>query len=146
MKSGRGRHYPEPGTAASELAYLFELHARAADLIEDIEPATQMQELHGHSIAALWTHLIDAEVGRMCVVSGQATEDITSLADLEELTTTVAAGRQLEDATGIPQLPSWGQVLRHLQWHWTYHAAQIGLLRRALDKPYKWTFADHAAS
>ena len=31
-------------------------------------------------------------------------------------------------------------VLMHLVWHWTYHAGQVGVLRRLWGSRYKWTF------
>ena len=31
-------------------------------------------------------------------------------------------------------------VLMHLIWHWTYHSAQIGLLREQWGSDYTWTF------
>jgi uncharacterized damage-inducible protein DinB len=36
-------------------------------------------------------------------------------------------------------------VLMHLNWHWTYHSAHIGLLRELWGSDYTWTFGSLGA-
>ena len=43
-------------------------------------------------------------------------------------------------STGFDPLPTLREVFRHLAWHWTYHAGQIGLIRLQWGSDYEWRF------
>jgi len=50
----------------------------------------------------------------------------------------------LSAPTSEGPLKTIGEVLRHLQWHWTYHSGQIGLIRLQWGSEYDWSFAQSA--
>ena len=141
MKQGRGRAYPPIGGMEEEIQYLSELRARAADLVADLPEATRTQDLQGHSIQQLFHHLMEGEANWISQVAGM--DSPPALQDIEQIanfSAKVLRGLSLETALSVGPFTTIGQVLRHLQWHWTYHSAQIGLLRKALGYPYQWTF------
>ena len=142
MKQGRGRQYNNFGTLAEELDYLQELRERAHDLIEDLDDEVRKTEHDQHSIHKLFTHLIQAEVSWFQKLQQQQTSMIPNTIEyLDQFTRAIFNNKSLNDAIDIGPFQSTGEMIRHLQWHWTYHSAQIGLIRRALGHPYKWSFA-----
>lgn len=142
MKEGRGRHYPDYGGIERELEYLAELRERAADLVLDLPDEVRASELHGHSIYELYAHMLQAESGWVSRVAGVPVLDVADADELKQFTETNLGGLRLDSTVSVGPFINAGQVIRHLQWHWTYHSAQIGMLRRMHDHPYKWTFAE----
>ncbi len=141
MKEGRGRLYPAFGGMGKELAFLKELHARAQDLVEDLPTEAWDEEMHGHTIRQLWEHLIWGEALWASRVAGvEVDEPIKDIAALEEYSQNVFSGIALGTEMEVGPFTCVDQVIRHLEWHWSYHSAQIGLLRRGLGQKYKWTF------
>jgi uncharacterized damage-inducible protein DinB len=141
MREGRGRAYPAIDGMASELAYLAELRARAGDLVGDLPDEALSTELHGHSIGGLLDHMIQAELYWVAQVAGAAEPSLVSSCDeIERFTRDALGGLDLGTQVSVGPFTGVGQVLRHLHWHWTYHSAQIGLVRKALGYEYRWTF------
>ena len=141
MKRGRGRAYPRYGDLACELAYLVELHARAMDLVVDLPEKALNADLHGHSIRRLLDHMIEGElswIGRMAGIEQHP--PVSTCAELDRFTPDAIAGLELDSEISVGPFTCVGQVLRHLQWHWSHHSAQIGVLRKALGYEYVWTF------
>lgn len=142
MKQGRGRQYNNFGKINEELDYLQELRERAQDLVDDLDQEVRDQEHDNHSIHKLFTHMIQAEVSWFQKLQTQQTSMVPSTIHyLDQFTRAVFSNKSLNDAIKIGPFSSIGEMIRHLQWHWTYHSAQIGLIRRALGHPYKWQFA-----
>ena len=142
MKQGRGRIYLNFGNIESELDFLSELHARAEDLIEDLPDDIYTAEMHGHSIKQLMDHMIDGE--RSWISKTADIKDFPDISNCEELarfTKNALDGLVLDSEISVGPFTSVGQVVRHLEWHWTYHSAQIGFLRKSLGHEYKWTYA-----
>lgn len=141
-KIGRGRAYPEFGGIEHELDYLAELRQRADDLINDLDDETKSKEQDGHSIKQLFDHMISAEVSWFSKLRPQQTSIIPKTTDyLDQFTRSACTDKQINDFIDIGPFKQLAHMIRHLQWHWTYHSAQIGMLRRMLDKPYNWKFA-----
>ena len=141
MKQGRGRAYPAYDGMESELDYLAELRARATDLVDDLPDEALATELHGHSIANLLDHMIGAELHWIGGVAGaEDPSPVPTCDELDRFTRDALSGPGLGTAISVGSFTCVGQALRHLQWHWTYHSAQIGLIRKALGHEYKWTF------
>ena len=140
-KTGRGRQYSGYGDMSHELDHLQELRLRAQDLIEDLDETALVLENAGHSIQELYKHMIKAEVNWISKLGPQQTAVIPgNIERLEMFTRTACSRRDLHEVITLGSFVTLGDMLRHLQWHWTYHAGQIGLLRRAQDHNYKWTF------
>ena len=147
MKQGRGRAYPSFGGIESELSFLVELHARAVDLVADLPTEVIRAEVHGHSIGQLLDHMIRAEISWVSRMANAEPPPPGSTCDeIADFTRSVCAGLTLASEISIGPFASAGQLLRHLHWHWTYHSAQIGLLRKALGHEYEWTFREKSRS
>ncbi len=141
MKQGRGRIYPAFDGIEAEIGFLFELHARATDLVGGLPDEVMNAELYGHSVGQLLDHMIDAEIDWISRVAGIRRPSPVSTCDEAAHFTRRALRRfTLESEIAVGPFTCVSQVLRHLQWHWTYHSAQIGLLRKALGHEYKWVF------
>lgn len=142
MKQGRERQYNGFSDITAELDYLQELRQRADDLVEDLDEDTLRTEHNGHSIKGLIDHMIGTEVQWFSQLRPSGTAIFpTNLKNLDQYTRLVTAPSQLGDVIEVGPFRSIDEMIRHIQWHWTYHSAQIGMLRRMMDKPYQWNFA-----
>lgn len=141
MRRGRGRIYAAFAGKESELSFLAELHARAADLVADLPDEAWAAERHDCSIRQLWEHMIQAELGWISRVAGiEQQQTVPRCDELAGLTRRALADLDLGSEISVGPFTCVGQVLRHLQWHWAHHSAQINLLRKALGYEYEWTF------
>jgi uncharacterized damage-inducible protein DinB len=130
---------PAPGTSLT-IGWLL-MHMVAAD-------AGWIARLTGEELPA-WLHA-DANYAALTPYE-TSPATFTSAADIIELarrsfsdhTLPVlrrVSGPDAPAATGA--LPTAGQVLRHLVWHWSFHSGHIGLIRLQLGGEYDWGFAD----
>lgn len=141
MRKGQGRTYPPIAGIDSEVDYLIELHARAADLVSDLPERVLNKELYGHSIRKLMDHMIQVEIDWISQVTGIRSHfPLSDTKAFNQFTRNALREFDLETHVSAEPFACVGQVLRHVQWHWTYHSAQIGLLRKAFSHRYKWTF------
>jgi uncharacterized damage-inducible protein DinB len=139
MKHGRSRVFHGIGDMESELAHLDELRKRSLDLIEDIPSADRSTERIGHSLNGLFLHMFEAEVKWVSFVSDvEIVSGSNDIGVLDIYTRRSLSGCGLNDIFNGPRFDDIGQMLRHLHWHWSYHSAQMGLLRREIGFRYKW--------
>ncbi len=141
MKDGRGRQYGGYNGIIGELDFLQELRERAHDLIADLDETVLNTEHDGHTIQHLFSHMMSAEVKWFSQLLRQTTTILpTTVETLDQYTRMALASFDLGDKCEIGPFKTIGDIVRHLQWHWTYHSGQIGLIRRALGQTYKWNF------
>ena len=141
MREGQGRIYPRIAGMNSEVDYLIELHNRAGDLVADLPDDVLRVEIYGHSIQQLQDHMIQAEHDWFSQIAGiRSNSPSPDAKNLNRFARSALSAFDLETQVTVGPFTCVGQVLRHLQWHWTYHSAQIGILRKALGHEYKWTF------
>ena len=119
--------------------HLIELHRRAEDLVDDLPEEVSSEEQIGHSVDGLFHHMISAEANWMSCIDGSGDPpDIASIEELERFSFKCLREMTLEAQFLGPRFDNVGQAIRHLQWHWAYHSAQVGLLRRELGFRYRW--------
>lgn len=123
----------------TEVDHLFELHARCQGLIDGLEPQALGHELLGHSIQSLVAHMIWAEAKWVAAINDDEPPVLADIAALEVFTATHLAGLEFGSAFLGPRFDSVGQMLRHIQWHWSYHTAQVSFIRKAAGSAYIWT-------
>ena len=150
-------------------AWLAELRERVVDQISNLPPdaLNYVSGPTKLSIARLVRHMAWGEVGWMTRTGApQPAEDLAALLNTDalsgfetdpapassasELVTAVrrAAAEVVEpalrsagdiDAVVIDDGTTLRGVLMHLQWHWTYHSGQVGLLQFEWGSDYEWT-------
>lgn len=137
-QTGRPRQFLPIDGMDSEIAHLFELHQRCTDLVDGVDPDARDEERAGHSVNKLLQHMIDAEAKWMAAVSTGSQPNFTSVAELEPFTRAQLQGLEPNSDFLGDRFSQLGQMLRHMQWHWSYHTAQISLIRKMLGSPYLW--------
>lgn len=153
---------------AAMYAMIEELSERAFDLAVDLTPDELAAKPGGslNSIHMLISHMIWADVKRYAEATGEAIPDWAETALPAEPFGTIGQtaaqlvefGRRARDEFVKPALAKVADadapidgfpgmqratvrgLMVHLTWHWNYHGGQVGLLRRMVGRPYRWTF------
>jgi uncharacterized damage-inducible protein DinB len=108
--------------------------------------ATWVSRVAGEAIPAQLQGLLDigalADFDKPPVPAGTAAELIAFCRRVQEDFTGPALGRVQDIASPMEaggRTVNVRGVLTQLQWHWTYHSGQIGLLRLLWGSDYTWT-------